>query len=127
MVVPRSQRPVDLTPVHTLDLPVTPPADRNIPAEAWIEAPAELLSLGDTVGDPNVVYLRQIGPFVVWRAGPGTTRSATAWLAVDVGDTAVTYRFEQRPDGTGSGTGPDGTPHDRFRTWKESLLVRSDR
>ena len=40
------ERPVDDTPVHTADLPATPIRDRNIPATAWVEAPAELLALG---------------------------------------------------------------------------------
>ena len=39
-------RPVDPTPVHTVDLPATPQRDRTIPATAWIEAPPELLALG---------------------------------------------------------------------------------
>ena len=40
------ERPVDDTPVHTADLPPTPVRDRNIPATAWVEAPADLLALG---------------------------------------------------------------------------------
>src|SRR4051794_26796593 len=32
-------RPIDPTPVHTVDLPATPQRDRTIPATAWIEAP----------------------------------------------------------------------------------------
>ena len=63
-VSPRSQRPLDLTPVETHDLPVTPPADRNIPAEAWSEAPPELLALGEEIGETQVLYLRQLGPFL---------------------------------------------------------------
>ena len=41
------ERPDDTTPVHTAELPDTPTRDRNIVATAWIEAPAELLMLGD--------------------------------------------------------------------------------
>ena len=41
------ERPDDTTPVHTAELPDTPTRDRNIVATAWIEAPAELLALGD--------------------------------------------------------------------------------
>jgi hypothetical protein len=33
------ERPLDDTPVHTADLPLTPTRDRNIPATAWVEAP----------------------------------------------------------------------------------------
>ena len=47
--LPRRPRPTT-TPIRTDDLPATPPADRNIPAEAWIEAPPELLALGDDIG-----------------------------------------------------------------------------
>ena len=41
------ERPIDNTPRHTTELPDTPTRDRNIPATAWIEAPAALLALGD--------------------------------------------------------------------------------
>ena len=44
--LPYDERPADDTPVHTADLPATPIRDRNIPATAWVEAPAELLTLG---------------------------------------------------------------------------------
>ena len=40
------ERPTDHTPVHTAQLPDTPVRDLNIPASAWLEAPAELLGLG---------------------------------------------------------------------------------
>ena len=121
MVAPRRSRPLDLTPIETLQLPVTPAADRNIPAEAWVEAPAALLALGDEIAEPTVLYLRQLGPFLLWRAGPGRTRSATNWMALDVVDLARTFVFHQAADGTGSGTGPSGAPHERFRSWKEDL------
>jgi hypothetical protein len=121
VATPRSQRPLDLTPVHTHELPLTPPADRNIPAEAWVEAPAELLSLGDEIGEATVLYLRQIGPFLVWRAGPGSARTDTAWMAVDVGDGERRFTFRQHADGRGEGTGPSGAVHERFRSWKEDL------
>ncbi|MDH4144299.1 MAG: hypothetical protein OEY23_03915 [Acidimicrobiia bacterium] len=118
---PRSQRPIDLTPVSLEDLPITPPVDRNIPAEAWDDAPPELLALGDAIGEPNVLYLRQIGPFVLWRAGPGTSRTATVWMALDIGDLSRTFTFTQAADGIGRGAGPSGVDHERFRTWKEDL------
>ena len=44
--LPADQRPFDDTPVHTAELPETPIRDRNIPAEAWVEAPRGLLSAG---------------------------------------------------------------------------------
>ena len=121
MATPRNQRPLDVAPVETLQLPITPPADRNIPAEAWVEAPIELLQLGDDLGIATVLYLRQIGPFVLWRAGPGTTKSDTRWMALDIGDLTRTFTFRQFPDGTGAGVGPSGADHERFRTWKEDL------
>ena len=64
------QRPADATPRHTDDLPPTPLRDRNIPATAWVEAPAELLALGaDLPGRPVAEYKRRIGPWLLWRAG----------------------------------------------------------
>lgn len=118
---PRHQRKLDLTPIETLQLPSTPPVDRNIPAEAWVDAPAELLALGDPIGEPTVLYLRQLGPFLLWRAGPGTTRSDSVWMAIDMADLERRFTFRQNLDGTGAGLGPDGASHDRFRTWKEAL------
>jgi hypothetical protein len=120
-VTPRTQRPLDLTPVTTEDLPLGPPADRNIPAEAWNEAPPELLSLGEDIGEPQVLYLRQLGPFLLWRAGPGTSRAASRWMALDLGDLDRRFTFAQEADGSGYGVGPSGKVHDRFRTWKEDL------
>ena len=47
MTAAPEDRPLDTTPVHTSELPATPQRDRNIPASAWVEAPAELRNLGD--------------------------------------------------------------------------------
>lgn len=121
MLALRAKRPLDTTPLHTEQLPRTPTPDRNIPAEAWIEAPPELLRLGDDLDESAVLYLRQLGPFLLWRAGPGSTRSATRWMAIDLDDHGVRLEFRQHVDGSGAGTGPSGEPHERFRTWKESL------
>ena len=52
--LPADQRPFDDTPVHTADLPETPIRDRNIPAEAWVEAPLALLSAGDDLGEVRI-------------------------------------------------------------------------
>ena len=74
MALPYDQRPADHTPVHTGDLPATPQRDRNIPATAWIEAPAELLHLGDDLGLPVADYKRRIGPWLrlqSWANGSG--------------------------------------------------------
>jgi len=59
--LPADQRPFDDTPVHTADLPETPIRDRNIPAEAWVEAPRALLSAGDDLGEVRIAYKRRLG------------------------------------------------------------------
>jgi hypothetical protein len=118
--LPSPQRPVDETPVHTEDLPATPQRDRRIPARAWIEAPRTLLALGDDIGEPDAYYLRRIGRWLLWRAGP-PSHSDARYLALATDDLATTWTFRLFPDGTGDGAGPDGAVHRRFRTWKEAL------
>ncbi len=118
--LPADERPVDPTPVHTDDLPLTPTRDRQIPATAWIEAPPELLALGDDLGRPLVAYKRRIGPWLLWRAGPAA-RADARYLAVDHRDLGRQFRYRLHPDGSGEGAGPSGETHERFRTWKEDL------
>jgi len=118
--LPADERPVDPTPVHTEDLPATPIRDRNIPAEAWVEAPEELRTLGDDIGQPLVAYKRRIGPWLLWRAGPAS-RADARYMAVHADDLTRRHTFRLFADGHGEGTGPDGATHDRFRAWKESL------
>lgn len=118
--LPADERPIDPTPVHTADLPMTPTRERSIPAEAWVEAPAELRTLGDDIGRPGITYKRRIGPWVLWRAGPASRADARYWVA-HVDDPTRTYTFRLFPDGSGEGTGPSGEVHSRFRTWKEDL------
>jgi hypothetical protein len=118
--LPSPQRPVDDTPVHTDDLPATPQRDRRIPATAWIEAPPSLLTLGDDIGEPDAYYLRRIGRWLLWRAGPPSHGDAR-YLALAADDLATTWSFRLYADGTGEGEGPDGVVHRRFRTWKEAL------
>ncbi|MBA3268817.1 MAG: hypothetical protein H0T70_11255 [Acidimicrobiia bacterium] len=113
-------RPIDSTPVHTADLPATPQRDRNIPATAWVEAPGELLALGDDIGRPLIAYKRRIGPWLLWRAGPATKGDAR-YLALAGDDPSQQWSFRLFADGSGEGVGPDGVVHQRFRTWKESL------
>ena len=122
MALPYNQRPVDATPVHTADLPPTPQRDRNIPARAWVEAPDELLHLGDDIGLPpgDADYKRRIGRWLLWRAGPATGADAR-YLAVAADDLAAQFTFRLFPDGSGDGAGPSGRRHTRFRTWKEDL------
>jgi hypothetical protein len=115
------ERPQDDTPVHTAELPATPTRDRNIPATAWVEAPAELLALGDDLPDrPIAEYKRRIGPWLLWRAGPATRGDARYWVG-RADDLDVTYTFRLLPSGDGSGVGPSGVTHTRFRAWKEDL------
>ena len=118
--LPADERPIDPTPVHTADLPPTPIRDRNIPADAWIEAPDELRHLGDDIGQPTVTYKRRIGRWLLWRAGPATKANAR-YLAIDADDLSRQHAFRLFADGTGEGTGPSGTTLDRFRAWKQDL------
>jgi hypothetical protein len=111
---------MDLSPVHTADLPATPIRDRNIPAEAWVEAPPELLALGDDIGRPAITYKRRLGRWLLWRAGPAS-RADARYLAIDSEDLTRQHQFRLTPDGAGHGTGPSGERHERFRTWKEDL------
>jgi hypothetical protein len=115
------ERPVDATPVHTAELPPTPIRDRNIPARAWIEAPAELLDLGsDLAEQPGAEYKRRIGPWILWRAGPAKHGDSRYW-ACHEHDFSISFTFRLFPDGSGRGTGPSGRSVDRFRAWKEDL------
>ena len=118
--LPADERPVDQTPVHTADLPPTPVRDRNIPAEAWVEAPAVLLEAGDDIGRPVITYKRRIGRWLLWRAGPAT-RADARYVALDADDLDRHHVFRLFADGTGTGSGPSGSTHTRFREWKEDL------
>ncbi|MEM8903462.1 MAG: hypothetical protein AAGA17_00790 [Actinomycetota bacterium] len=118
--LPADQRPFDHTPVDTSDLPETPTRDRNIAASAWSDAPEVLLSLGDDLGHPEAAYKRRIHGWLLWRAGPARGAHAR-YLAIDPQDPSTTHRFDLHPDGRGTGTGPSGSTHERFRTWKEDL------
>lgn len=125
------ERPPDHTPVHTTELPDTPTRDRNIVSTAWVEAPNELLHLGDDLpGGPIAEYKRRIGRWLLWRAGPAV--GDARYLAVARDDLSVQHAYRLRtevtgPDGeavNGEGAGPSGTTHHRFRAWKEDLLGR---
>jgi hypothetical protein len=122
--LPADKRPVDPTPVHTADLPPTPIRDRNIPATAWVEAPPELLHLGDDIAQPLTTYKRRIGRWLLWRAGPAT-KSNARYLAIDSSDLGLQHAFRLYADGSGDGIGPSGERHTRFRAWKEDLLAFS--
>ena len=120
MVTTAEERPIDPTPVHTAELPPTPTRDRNIPATAWVEAPASLRDLGVDLTLPEGLYKRRIGRWLLWRAGPARGAKAR-YLAIDADALERSYTFTLTPDGTGQGEGPSGATHDRFRTWKEDL------
>lgn len=117
--LPADQRPFDFAPVHTEELPATPTRDRNIAASAWVEAPPELLTLGDDLGHPEAAYKRRIGGWLLWRAGPA--KGDARYMAIDAADVTRSFTFRLRADGPDEGTGPSGVDHGRFRTWKEDL------
>jgi hypothetical protein len=118
--MPADDRPFDRTPVHTADLPETPTRDRNIAGSAWLEAPEALLTLGRDLGHPESAFKRRIHGWLLWRAGPARG-AAARYLAVDPAQGDRSFTFELNPDGSGTGTGPSGERHHRFRTWKEDL------
>jgi hypothetical protein len=121
--LPYDQRPVDHTPVHTADLPPTPIRDRNIPATAWIEAPAELLALGaDLPGTPVAEYKRRLGPWLLWRAGPASHGDAR-YMVLRADALSDQWTLRLFPDGSTDGVAPDGSHHIRFRTWKQALVA----
>ena len=105
--LPAHKRPVDPTPVHTQDLPDLPIATYNIPADAWIEAPAALLESGADIGEPTIMYKRRIGPWLLWRAGPARKADAR-YVALHHADLTRIHTFRIYPDGSGEGVGPKG-------------------
>jgi hypothetical protein len=124
--LPDHLRPEDHTPRDTADLPALPTRDRRIPATAWRQAPDRLLHLGDDIDQPVAHYKRRIGEWFLWRAGPAVDADAR-YLAIHTGDAQRQYEFTLDANGSGSGLGPDGVTHTRFRTWKEALLADSGR
>lgn len=110
------ERPFVSQRFHTAEMPETPQRTYRIPATGWIEAPTELLTLGDDLGEP-VEYKRRIGQWLLWRAGPPVGEAIYMAVAPDAQEN---YRFHLHGK-RGSGAGPDGSSHDRFRTWKEAL------
>lgn len=117
---PAEERPPVARDHHTSDLPDTPQRDYLIPADRWVEAPAELRSLGEDLGIGLVAYKRRIGAFLLWRAGPAR-RADARYMALHEDRLDERYVFRLHPDGRGEGVGPDGVRHERFRSWKEAL------
>jgi len=124
MNVPAEERPLIDHMVHTHQLPPLPQRESRIIASQWIEAPNEIRTLGDDLqADPG--YLRGIGRYLLWRAGPAV-RARARYGAVHSTDLMRIWTFELDADGNGEGLGPDGITHRRFRTWKESLRDDTD-
>ncbi|HEX5616342.1 MAG TPA: hypothetical protein VFZ83_14405 [Acidimicrobiia bacterium] len=117
---PAEERPPIAHDVHTVELPETPQRDFLIPADRWVEAPAELRALGTDLGVALVAYKRRIGSWLLWRAGPARGADAR-YMALHASDLTRRHTFRLFPDGSGEGDGADGARHTRFRTWKESL------
>lgn len=118
--LPSHLRPIDATPISTVDLPDTPTRDRNIVASAWLEAPEWLQQLGADIDQQQVDYKRRIGRWLLWRAGPAVDSDAR-YAALDANDLSIAYTYRLFADGSGEGTGPSGELHHRFRSWKEDL------
>ncbi len=114
--LPVHQRPFTDVLFTTEELPDTPQPDHRIPATGWVDAPDELLTLGQSIDEP-VEYKRRIHGWLLWRAGPPVGEAR--YLAIDPWSGAM-VRFDLHGK-RGRGTGPDGSAHERFRTWKESL------
>ncbi len=120
MPTPAEERPPTDRDWHTAELPPTPQRDFLIPAPRWVEAPDEVRDLGVDLGIELVAYKRRIGRWLLWRAGPARGADAR-YAGVDSDDLTRVVTFRLFPDGSGDGTGPDGSRHTRFRSWKESL------
>jgi len=124
VTIPFSQRPPVERDVHTDELPPLPQRDSRIDASRWIEAPEIVRTLGDDLdpadGPTEAGFLRRIGPWLLWRAGPPSGADAR-YAAVHADDLGRVFTFRLFPDGSGAGFGPDGVEHTRFRTWKEAL------
>ena len=114
-------RPIDPTPVHTVDLPATPQRDRTIPATAWIEAPAALL---DSRARPRSRARRV--------QAPDRAVVALARRSRGEGERALRRARGRRSRASSSPSGcirratvkasvPTASCTTRFRAWKEAL------
>jgi hypothetical protein len=119
-MAPAEDRPPVERDYSTAELPALPQREYMIPATRWVEAPREVRDLGNDIGVDLVVYIRRIGPYLLWRAG-GPSRAHARYLAVNANDLGEQWHFRLSPDGSGAGVAPDGSRHTRFRTWKEAL------
>jgi hypothetical protein len=119
MATPAEDRPAVEHDVHTEDLPALPQRDSRIPVSRWPEAPPAVRDLGADLG-AEAGYIRRIGRYLLWRAGPAVGAEAR-YGAVAADDLTDSWTFGLAADGSGEGIGPDGVTHTRFRSWKESL------
>jgi hypothetical protein len=119
MATPAEDRPAVEHDVHTEDLPALPQRDSRIPVSRWPEAPPAVRDLGDDIG-AEAGYIRRIGRYLLWRAGPAVGAEAR-YGAVAADDLTDSWTFRLAADGSGEGIGPNGVTHTRFRSWKESL------
>jgi hypothetical protein len=119
MATPAEDRPAVEHDVHTEDLPALPQRDSRIPVSRWPEAPPAVRDLGADLG-AEAGYIRRIGRYLLWRAGPAVGADAR-YGAVAADDLTDSWTFRLAADGSGEGIGPDGVTHTRFRSWKESL------
>ena len=114
--LPVGERPFTDRVFTTEELPDTPTRTFRIPASGWVEATDEVRTLGDDLGE-EAAYLRRIHGWLLGRAGPPVGEARYMAVAPD-GGSAWTFDLHGR---TGLGVGPDGSVHERFRSWKESL------
>jgi hypothetical protein len=121
MPTPAEDRPLITHDVHTAELPPLPQRYSRIVAERWLEAPEAILTLGADLDEP-AGYVRRIGRYLLWRAGPAVHADAR-YGAVAADDLSRVWTFRLFPDGNGEGVGPDGVLHERFRSWKQALLA----
>jgi hypothetical protein len=120
MSMPTEDRPPVEHDLHTEDLPPLPQRESMIPVTRWLEAPTFVRDLGADIGVDLVAYIRSIHGYLLWRAGRAAGEPAR-YCAVNAEDFEDHWFFALDAEGNGSGEGPDGVVHTRFRTWKESL------
>ena len=81
--LPVHERPFTSDRYSTAELPDTPTRSFRIAASSWIEAPEQVLRLGDDLGEP-VEYKRWIGEWLLWRAGPAVGRARYMAISEEV-------------------------------------------
>src|SRR6478609_5069986 len=90
---PAEERPPTDRDWSTAELPALPQRDFLIPAERWIEAPAELRTLGADLGIDLVADKRRIHRYLLWRAGPAVKANAR-YMAIASDDLSERWTFQ---------------------------------